>query len=164
MKTTILACTLLAAAATRLPAQRYDYQQLLDSTATAANAVLIANGHRATGSNRRADGFTEQNYAIGLPDSAGTPGTAMMRLVVVSRRDTISRIGIHVASSDGPDSTLIKTAADYFIRRMRATLGREAAGGEGDYCWSTRRNFVTVTLDRAYGEVTLTVGFSPPDR
>lgn len=164
MKTVLLAFTLACVIPAPMRAQRYDYHLLLDSTAPAASAALLSTGHRADPAVQRPDGLVQYSFATVLPDSGGAPTAAELHVLIISQGDRITRIVLR-AAAHGEDSAIVKTAAQFFVHRLTAAFGRPmAANDDTDWCWSTRRRFVDLTLDRAYGEVSLTLGYGPQDR
>lgn len=164
MKTVLLAFVLASAIPARIEAQRYDYHLLLDSTAPAAGAVLVSTGHRAEPALQRPDGLMQRSFVTVLPDSSGDTTTAELRVLIVSQGDRITRIVLR-AAVQGADSGSVKTAARFFVQRLTAAFGRPmAADDDTDWCWSTRSRFIDLTLDRAYGEVSLTLGYGRQDR
>lgn len=161
MKTAPLVLALAALLPAQLSAQRFDYHLLLDSAMPAARAALLAAGHRANASEQRPDGFTQQTYTATLPDSAGAPTTTEMTVVLIGRADRITRVVLR-ASSNGPDTAAVKSASQYFVRRLTEVYGRPMnAGEETGWCWMTRQRAVDLTLDRVSGEVSLIVGYAP---
>jgi hypothetical protein len=164
MKRVLLALTLAGVIPRATLAQRYQYHLLLDSTVSAARSALLAGGHEAGSTVRRADGLDQRAFTTALPDSNGAPTRVVLHVTMVSRGDTITRIQ---ASADAPgeDSAAVKSAARYFAHQLTAVLGRPASEGEeAGWCWTTRRRFVDMVVDRAYGRVSLALNFAAQNR
>jgi len=163
MKTTMLAVSLGLLIPATLSAQRYDYDQYLDSTATAARSALESSGHHASRARTRPDGVTESPFTIALPDSTGAPAGGELRVTMLSRDETIIRVFAR-ATARGQDTTALLAAGRYFAERLTESFGRPASVDEGvNWCWATPRRFIDVTIDRS-DELTLTVAFDRPLR
>ncbi|MFI5109715.1 MAG: hypothetical protein ACHP78_12815 [Terriglobales bacterium] len=164
MKKVLLGLMLAGIITTPGLAQQHEYYLLLDSTVSAARAALLRTGHSGGATIQRADGLTQHTFKTMLPDSSGEPTRVEMSVVMVTRGDTITRIQVR-ADAQGRDSTAVKSATQYFVRQLTQVFGRPAsAGEEAGWCWSTRRRFIDLTVDRAYGSVSLAVGYGSQDR
>ncbi len=164
MKTVLLALILASVIPAPVLAQRYQYHLLLDSTVPAARAALLGSGHVAGPTVQRTDGLNQYSFTTVLPDSSGAPTRFELRVIMVSRGDSITRIQVR-ADAQGADSTAVKAAAQYFVGQLTAVFGRPAsAGEEAGWCWSTRRRFIDLIVDRAYGTVSLALGYGSQDR
>ena len=163
MKTVSLALMLASVIPAPALAQRYQYQLLLDSSVTAARAALLGSGHVAGPTVQRADGLNQHSFTTVLPDSSGAPTGVELRVIMVSRGDSITRIQAR-ADAQGNDSAAVKVAARYFVRQLTAVFGRPASEGEeAGWCWSTRRRFIDLIVDRAYGNVSLALSYGSQD-
>ena len=163
MRPVLLAVTLVGLIPAPVLAQQYDYHLLLDSTAAAAGGVLLRNGHHPDRTRDRPDGYTERSFTTLLPDSGGAPARGDLHVTIVSQGNTITRIGLR-ADSHGDDTLAVKAAAQFFVTHLKGAMGRPASENEdSDWCWSTRRRFIDLTLDRAYGGVSLTIGYGAQD-
>jgi hypothetical protein len=59
----------------------------------------------------------------------------------------------------------VKAAARYFVGQLTTILGRPASSGEeAGWCWSTRRHFIDLLVDRAYGSVSLALNYGSQGR
>lgn len=164
MKTVLLALVLASVIPAPALAQRYQYHLLLDSTVPAARAALLGSGHAAGSTVRRADGLNQHSFTTVLPDSSGAPTRVALHVIMVSRGDTITRIQVR-ADAQGDDSAAVKAAAHYFVGQLTAVFGRPAsAGEEAGWCWSTRRRFIDLIVDRAYGNVSMALSYGSQDR
>jgi hypothetical protein len=164
MKTVLIALMLASAIPTPVLAQRYQYYLLLDSAVPAARGALLGSGHVAGPTVRRADGLNQHSFTTVLPDSSGAPTRGELRVIMVSRGDTITRIQVR-ADAQGDDSAAVKAAAQYFVRQLTEVFGRPAsAGEEAGWCWSTRRRFIDLIIDRAYGSVSLALSYGSQDQ
>lgn len=165
MKAIVLATAVaFGALPNALLAQRYDYQTLLDSSASAASAALERSGHRPGRSMLRPDRVTEARFTTQLPDTSGTPSRGELRVILLSRGDSVIRVFVQ-ASGEGADTMAIRDAGRYFVRHLTALLGRPAHVEEGvDWCWAPRRRFINVTMERAGPALTLSVAYDWPLR
>ncbi|HWO88250.1 MAG TPA: hypothetical protein VNL98_03750 [Gemmatimonadales bacterium] len=164
MKAIVLAVAACGALPTALSAQRYDYHLLLDSSVTAAMAALERSGHRPERAVVRPDGVTEARFSTQLPDSSGTPARGELRVVVLSRADSIIRIFAQ-ASAERGDTAAVREAGLYFIRHLTRVFGRPAhVEQDYDWCWTPRRRFVSVSMERAGAALTLNVAYDWPLR
>jgi hypothetical protein len=160
MKTVSLALMLASVIPAPVLAQRYQYHVLLDSTVPEARAALLRSGPTV----RRSDGLNQHTFTTLLPDSGGAPTRVELRVIMVSRGDSITRIQVR-ADAQGDDSAAVKVAAQYFVSQLTAVFGRPAsAGEEAGWCWSTRRRFIDLIVDRAYGNVSLALSYGSQDQ
>lgn len=159
MKATVLALSLSCLLPAGLTAQRYDYQLLLDSGRAAAGSALLRTGHSAEAAMTRPDGYTQSPFTTVLPDANGAPARGELRVTIVSRGDSVVRVFAR-AEAQGRDTVLLLAAGRYFAARLGASFGQPASVEQDvDWCWTTPRNFIDVTLDRQGGGMTLTLGF-----
>lgn len=160
MRAAVLAVALAGLVPAQVRAQIYDYHVLLDSTMSAASAVLVAAGHQAQTPQNRPDGQQERAFTIKLPGDTAVP-RADLQVVLLGQGEKINRVVLR-ANSHGADSASIKSAIPLLVDRITAAYGRPLSSGEdAGWCWANPRRFIELTLDRSGGEMTLTVGYGP---